>query len=146
MIEIQDVKSYKQTFLHNDKLQVKRIYSWKSLPASIDMSLWLFIINGVFCRKYNVVCTALNGLLIDLTFLFQDKYGRPGVQMALLDAIESFSKARKHLETMRTTLEPSLARLARNVTTEASVMKKWKQFSIKNQWTCFPRSATLSFL
>jgi hypothetical protein len=34
----------------------------------------------------------------------KDKYGRPGVQLALLDAIEHFSKARKRLESMRTTL------------------------------------------
>ncbi|KAL5262771.1 hypothetical protein ACHWQZ_G008237 [Mnemiopsis leidyi] len=59
----------------------------------------------------------------------KDKYGRPGVQLALLDAIETFSKARKRLETMRTTLEPSLARLAQNVNTEQSVIKRWSKLT-----------------
>ena len=59
----------------------------------------------------------------------QDKYGRPGVQLALLDAIETFSKARKRLETMRTTLEPSLARLAQNVNIEQSVIKRWSKLT-----------------
>ncbi|XP_063681228.1 tectonic-like complex member MKS1 [Bolinopsis microptera] len=63
----------------------------------------------------------------------KDKYGRPGVQMALLDAIETFSKARKRLESMRTTLEPSLSRLASNISTEQSIIKRWSKLTFSKE-------------